>query len=66
MLSTLNSLHGRTLAGIEGFVPPELPKLDLPTDAECVATDGCNCNSAVYCMGILYLHNDIFLTAMTG
>ena len=42
---------------------PKLLKLDLPTDAEYVA-DVVNvnmktCNSAVYYMGMLYLHNDI-------
>ena len=46
---------------------PSLPKLDLTTDAEYVATNLVNvsmwlqtCNSAVYYIGMLYLHNDIF------
>jgi len=50
------------------YLPPKFPKLDLATDAEYVANlvnvnmwlqTG---NSAVYYMGVLYLHNDIFLT----
>jgi len=45
-----------------------LPKWDLTTDAEYVAnlvnvnTWLYTCNSAVYRMDMLYLHNDIFLT----
>jgi len=44
-----------------------MPKLDLTTDAEYVANVVSvymwlqTCNTAVYYMGMLYLHNDIFL-----
>jgi len=63
---------GLTQWGISGFITPKLPKLDITTDAE-YAADLVNvsiwlytCDSAVYYMGILHLHKDIFLTGITG
>ena len=50
-----------------GLVPPKLPKFDLTTDAEYVANLVYVKKSiAVYYMGMLYLHNDIFLTDLIG
>ena len=51
---------------------PKLPEFDLTTDTEYVANlvnaniDVVVNNSAVYYVGMVYLHNDIFLTDMTG
>jgi len=33
----MNIPHGHTQWGIKAFIPPKLPKVDITTDAECVA-----------------------------
>jgi len=56
-------------SGIKGFISQNLPKLDLPTDAEYVA-NLVNVGRATVCLlhgfAVLYLHNDIFLTDIEG
>ena len=68
MLATIKinvSVHFRGVP--TGLVPPKLPKFDLTTDAEYVANLVYVKKSiAVYYMGMLYLHNDIFLTDLIG
>ena len=61
------------ISGLDKWIyTSTLPKLDLTTDAQHVANLVnvpmllLTCNSAVYYMGMLYLHNDIYLTDIVG